>query len=241
MNNSHDEPYVSFVIPVYNEESILRPALAELIGEVDALGFPYEIIVAENGSTDRTSEVASALREQFPQVRAQHGPEPNYGRALREGILHARGRMVVCEEVDLCDVDFLVRALERLETRPVDLVIGSKAMEGAVDRRPLARRLGTRAINRLLRATLGLGGSDTHGLKAFRREKLLPVVRACIVDRDLFASELVIRAERAGLSIEEIPVRVRERRPPTIGLLRRVPGVLRNLVELFIAIRIRGR
>jgi len=61
-----------------------------------------------------------------------------------------------------------------------------------------------------------------------------------LVDKDLFASELVIRAERGGVRMLEIPVRVLEKRPPSIGLSRRVPNVLKNLARLFIAIRIRG-
>jgi hypothetical protein len=126
-----------------------------------------------------------------------------------------------------------------LETEPVDLVIGSKAMRGASDERPFIRRLGTHVINGLLRLTLGFRGTDTHGLKAFRRRKLQPIARVCVVDRDLFASELVIRAERAGLDVREIPVRVLEKRPPTVGLVRRVPNVLRNLAKLFIVIRIK--
>jgi len=94
-------------------------------------------------------------------------------------------------------------------------------------------------INGMLRVALGFEGTDTHGLKAFRREAVQPIARTCLVDRDLFASELVIRAGRAGLGIREIPIRVLEKRPPTVGLARRVPNVLKNLVELFIAIRIK--
>ena len=59
-----------------------------------------------------------------------------------------------------------------------------------------------------------------------------PLVEACQVDGDVFASELVIRAYRAGLRMLEIPVRVLEKRPPSINLLKRIPGVTRNLVQL---------
>ena len=66
------------------------------------------------------------------------------------------------------------------------------------DQRPLIRRVATRVHNGLLRLVLDFKGTDTHGLKAFERERLLPVVNACVVDRDVFASELVIRAWRSG-------------------------------------------
>jgi glycosyltransferase involved in cell wall biosynthesis len=232
-------PFISIVIPVYNEEAILRAAVVDLIDRLSALPWSYELVIAENGSTDRTIEAAAALAERFDQLVCRHTAEPNYGKALREGILHARGELVICDEIDLCDTDFYERALGLLQDDSVDFVVGSKVMAGAMDERPLSRRLGTVVINGMLKATLGFKGTDTHGLKAFRREPVQPIARACLVDRDLFASELVVRCERAGLGIREIPVRVLEKRPPTIGLARRVPNVLKNLAKLFIAIRMK--
>jgi len=225
---------------VYNEEAILCAAVVDLVDRLSALPWSYELVIAENGSTDRTIEIAAELAERFDPLVYRHTDEPNYGKALREGILHARGDIVVCDEIDLCDTDFYERALAVLRDPSVDFVIGSKVMEGATDERPFFRRLGTVVINGILRVALGFKGTDTHGLKAFRREPAQPIARACLVDRDLFASELVIRAERAGLGIREIPVRILEKRPPTIGLARRVPNVLKNLAKLFIAIRIKG-
>ena len=101
------------------------------------------------------------------------------------------------------------------------MVVGSKAMPGARDRRPFTRRVATKVINGLLWASLGFEGTDTHGLKAFLQAPLLPIVRSCVVDKDLFASELVIRAMRAGLRIQEIPIEIEEQRSPPIQLVRR--------------------
>jgi hypothetical protein len=102
------------------------------------------------------------------------------------------------------------------------------------------RHLGSVVINGMLRVSLGFKGTDTHGLKAFRRAVVAPVAERCIVDRDLFASELVIRAEREGVAIVEIPVRIKEKRTPSVHLFRRVPHVLKNLAQLVYAIRIKG-
>src|SRR5206468_6930201 len=102
------------------------------------------------------------------------------------------------------------------------------AMKGANDDRPWIRRTATRVINLLLRVSTGFRGTDTHGLKAFRRERLVDVARACVVERDLFASELVIRAQRMGRVVREIPIALREKRPPSTHLFRRVPHVLRG-------------
>lgn len=234
------EPRISIVIPVYNEEAILQAAVIDLIDRLATFDWPYELILAENGSSDRTVEIAEQLAERFPRVRTFSYGAPNYGAALKKGMLTARGEFVICDEIDLCDTDFYVRAMALLETHEADLVIGSKAMRGANDRRPMMRRLATRVINGMLRVSLGFKGTDTHGLKAFRRASLTEVARSCLVDKDLFASEFVIRAERGGVRVTEIPVRVLEKRQPAIHLFRRVPNVMKNMVKLFVAIRIHG-
>lgn len=237
----HDEagPELSVVIPIYNEQAILESSVTELIAELEHAGLDFEIVLAENGSRDRTVAIAEQLAERFPgQLRWFSYPEPNYGGALREGIFRARGQFVICEEIDLCNVDFHLRALELLRRDEADLVIGSKAMAGAHDRRPLIRRAGTKVYNKLLRITLGFSGTDTHGLKAMRRSVLAPVVARCIVDYDVFASELVIRAEREGLRVLEIPVEIAEKRAPSINLAKRVPRVLGNLGRLMVSIHL---
>lgn len=231
-------PELSLVIPVYNEEAILEASLHELCDRLDAEGLRYEVIVAENGSRDRTVELCEAVARARPQVRLCRYPEPNYGGALREGIYRARGRFVICEEIDLLDVGFHLRALAVLRAGEADVVIGSKAMRGAHDTRPLARRAATRAYNTVLRVTLGFTGTDTHGLKALRRDAILPVAASCVVEHDVFASELVIRAERSGLRVRELPVTIAEKRAPSIHLARRVPRVLRNLARLMISIHL---
>lgn len=235
-----DSPEVTIVIPVYNEEPILQSAVVDLIDRLAPLGFSYELVIAENGSRDGTVELAKKLAERFPQVKTFSYGQPNYGGALRRGMLEARGKYVLCDEIDLCDTDFHQRALAILRRGEADLVVGSKVMKGASDERPFVRRLGTRVINGMLRVSLGFKGTDTHGLKAFRREPLMPVVNQCIADKDIFASEFVIRAMREGIPVTEIPVRVLEKRVPTIGLFRRVPNVMKNLGKLVWAIRIQG-
>jgi len=231
---------ISIVIPVYNEAGIVAEAAAELCHKLDEMGWDYELLFTENGSRDGTVGILESLPSRLPRVRWLHEAEPNYGRALKRGILEARGDVVICDEIDLCDVDFYRRALPILE-QGADLVVGSKAMKGANDARPLVRRLATRVITLLLRMVTGFRGTDTHGLKAFKRERLVPVARACVVDRDLFASELVIRAQRMGRDVREIPIALREKRPPSTALLRRVPRVLKGLVKLGWTIRIRHR
>jgi glycosyltransferase involved in cell wall biosynthesis len=238
--NAREAPRISIVIPVYNEEAILRAAVVDLRERLAPFDWAYEIILAENGSSDRTVAIAGELGSKYPEVRLLSLGEPNYGKALREGILQARGELVLCDEIDLCDADFHARAVELLDAEEAEFIVGSKLITGAEDERPWLRHAASMGYTSLLRLLLGYRGSDTHGLKAFRRSAVESVVRACVVDKDVFASELVIRAYRSAIHMHEIPVRVMEKRPPSINLLRRVPNVLKNLARLTWTIRVRG-
>ena len=233
-------PKITVVIPVYNEASIVASAAQELCEGLDARGLDYEIIFAENGSKDSTPEILQAMTEKNPRLHWFHSDQPNYGVALKRGIQQARGEYVFCDEIDLCDLAFYDAALPLLEHGGADMVVGSKAARGASDQRPFVRRAATRVHNKLLRVALGFRGTDTHGLKAFRRERLAPVIEKCVVDMDVFASEFVIRAWREGLEVVEIPIQLQEKRKPSIHLFRRVPNVLKNVGKLVYVIRIRG-
>jgi glycosyltransferase involved in cell wall biosynthesis len=232
---------LSIVIPVYNEEGLLETAITDLVAKMNEIPLVYEIIISENGSKDRTKDIAFGLAKKYRNIRVLHEDEPNYGRALRKGIEQARGAICICDEIDICDVGFYRRALNILTEDKADMVIGSKRHPESSDRRPFIRRFATFVINMLLRILFGFKGSDTHGLKAFHREKLMPVVESCVVEKDLFASELVIRAERAGLRIVEIPLFITEKRKPSINLFKRVPNVLLNLWRLFLVIRLQRK
>jgi glycosyltransferase involved in cell wall biosynthesis len=232
-------PHVSIVIPVYNEERILISSLTELRERLKEFPWTYEILVSENGSRDRTVELAEELAKTAPEVKVHSLGEPNYGKAMKQGILRARGTFVICDEIDLCDTDFYRRAMEILERGGADMVVGSKVMKGANDDRPMMRHAATLVLNGMLRVAVGFKGTDTHGLKAFRRDALTETAEHCVVDKDLFASEFVVRAGREGKRIVEIPLRVVEKRKPSINLFKRVPNVLKNMARLTYIIRVK--
>jgi glycosyltransferase involved in cell wall biosynthesis len=234
-------PHVSVVIPVYNEEGLLRGSVLELEDKLRHFGWSYEILLCENGSRDRTVEIGRDLEAEHPQVRMLSVGQPNYGLAMKQGILEARGTFVICDEIDLLDTEFYARAMALLERSDTELVVGSKVMVGSNDQRPLFRRTATRVYNGILRAVCRYPGTDTHGLKAFRREALLETARRCVLDRDVFASELVIRAHREGKKVVEIPFAVKEKRPPSINLVKRVPHVIKSVAKLAISVRQRGQ
>ena len=232
---------VSIVIPVYNEEKILESAVKNLKETLSEFSedFDFELILAENGSKDNTLAKGEELSKQDSFVSIFHHPVPDYGLALQAGIRRAKGEIVVCDEIDLCLPEFYRDALKIFNEGGAEMVVGSKRAKGANDQRPLGRRFATFILNMMLKILLGLKGTDTHGVKAFVKEPLMPVMDKCLVGKDIFASEFVIRAERAGIKIAEVPVSLDEKRAPSINLIKRVPKVLSNLAYLFWNIRIK--
>lgn len=230
-------PEITVVLPAHNEADLLEESVREVAEGLRARGRRFEIVVVENGSTDGTSGIAGRLAEELPELRALSLPEADYGRALRAGLLAAAGDVVVNFDVDWCDLGFLDRAVPLvLADGGPAVVVGSKRTSGSEDTRPLVRRLVTGVFTTALRAGFGLKVSDTHGVKAFRRTALVPVAGRCRFGQDLFDTELVLRAERAGLGSAEIPVEVIERRPARSSVVKRIPRTVRGLARLRLAL-----
>jgi len=224
---------ISVVMPAYNESAFLGTAVTEVVAGLRDAGDPFEVLVVENGSRDDTAAVADRLAAEHPEVRALHLPDPDYGAALRAGLLAARGEVVVNFDVDYYDLGFVARARDRLGApdHPA-VVVGSKRAAGAEDHRAWGRRFVTGVFAGVLRVGFGLGVSDTHGMKVLRRAAVEPHARRCRSGTDLFDTELVLRVERAGLRAVELPVVVAERRPSRSPIWRRVPRTLGGLLRL---------
>jgi glycosyltransferase involved in cell wall biosynthesis len=224
-------PTLSVVIPIHNEAAYLPAALTRLRSDLEGLGLAYEVILAENGSSDGTENVAAGLAAADPGVlRVLSLPRPNYGAAMAAGFRAAVGEWVVNFDIDYFSGDFLRSALALADR--ADVVLASKRAPGADDRRPPLRRLATRVFNLLLHLLFRSKVSDTHGMKMVRGtvvRKMVPLVGSTL---DLFDTELVIRAERAGYRVAEVPAVVEEQRQARSGLLRRVPRTLAGLARI---------
>lgn len=220
-------------MPAYNEADLLERSVADVVDGLGASTGSFEVIVVENGSRDGTAAIADRLAATTPEVRTLHLPAADYGAALRAGFLAAHGDTVVCFDVDYYDLAFVAAAQARLDGNDAPaIVVGSKRAAGARDERTALRRLVTTVFSAILRYGFGLRVSDTHGMKALRRRAVEPLVRVCRFGTDLFDTELVLRAERAGLLTVELPVVVVERRPSRSSIVRRVPRTVWGLVRL---------
>lgn len=234
-------PRLSVVVPAHNEEAYLEAAVAGIVAGLRDRKVPSEVLVVENGSTDRTATVARQLARCLPEVRVLELRLADYGGALRAGFRAARGELVANFDVDLVDLGFLDRALSAVGTDPdLDVVIGTKRGKGAEDHRGARRRVVTGTFSLVMHHGFGLQVSDTHGLKLLRSDPLRPLVDQVRSSADLFDTELVLRAERSGLRVTEIPVTVSEQRPPRTPISTRLPRTLTGLVRLRLALWRRG-
>jgi glycosyltransferase AglD len=226
-------PEVSVVMPAHNEEGLLDTTLTEVTKALRSRDLGFEVLVVENGSTDATLVAARAFAAEDDSVVVLTRPVADYGEAMRAGILAATGTVVVVFDVDYYDAGFVDLVLPSLtEPGGPAIVVGSKRAPGTTDTRPWARRAITAGFTTMLRFGFGLGVSDTHGMKGMRREVVEPIARRCRNGTDLFDTELVLRADRAGLGVAEVPVTVEERRPSRTPIARRIARTLVGLVRL---------
>jgi glycosyltransferase involved in cell wall biosynthesis len=232
---------ITVVMPAYNESAMLTTSVADVVKGLRERPWSFEVIVVENGSTDGTLTIARDLAEQYEELRVEHLDDADYGAALREGLLAARGDVVVNFDTDYYDVDFVEQAMPIVAGDGPAIVVGSKRAPGSRDERPWPRRAVTVVFTSILRLVFQMRVSDTHGMKVMRRPAVEPYARTAKFRRDLFDTELVLRVERAGLGTAEIPVEVHERRPARTSIFRRVPRTVVGLARLAVALRVTDR
>lgn len=235
---SQSPPTFSVVVPVHNEADYVPGALDELFAELGPVPAEIEVLVCENGSTDDCAAVTEALIPVYPGLSVISLPTPDYGAAMREGFLDGAGEWLVNFDIDYFSGDFLATVLDVGED--ADIVLASKRAPGAEDRRSAFRRFATWTFNKILRFGLGSGVSDTHGMKAIRRRVIADIVPQVQSTQDLFDTELVVRAERAGYRIVEVPASVEEKREAKTSLITRVPRTLRGILAIRRALRTQG-
>jgi dolichyl-phosphate beta-glucosyltransferase len=220
-------PEVTVVIPVHNEADYLPTALPLLLDEMARVHASIRILFAENGSTDTTGDMIRAAMASHEGIQLLELPTADYGAAMRDGFLASDSEWVVNFDIDYFSADFLDAALAL--GGDADIVLASKRVEGARDERGALRRAATFTFNQILRLTLGATVTDTHGMKLVRRTVVEDIAPDVISTVDLFDTELVVRAERAGYRIAELPAHVEELRATNSSVLKRVPRTLRGV------------
>ncbi|HLK10800.1 MAG TPA: dolichyl-phosphate beta-glucosyltransferase [Candidatus Binatia bacterium] len=203
---------LSIVIPAYSEEARLPSSILR-IGEYFATrGASWEVVVVDDGSTDRTVEVAEkALAGYGGASRVlRHPTNRGKGAAVRTGMLAARGDLVLFTDADLSTPIEEIEKLERAIAAGAKIAIGSRAVDRrTVERRqPWVRDMTGRLFNFVVRLFAVRGIKDTQcGFKLFTRETIRPIFERTRIDGFGFDVEVLALAQRLGFPIAEVPVR----------------------------------
>ena len=201
-------PFLSIVIPAYNEEKRLPDTLEKVIAFTDRQAYPSEVLVVENGSQDRTYAVAQAFAEHYDQVILLKEEQRGKGLAVQRGMLTARG-----EYRFMCDADLSMPVDEISRFIPptlqdYDIAIGSREAPGAIRyNEPQYRHLGGRAVNTMIRVLALPGLQDTQcGFKCFTASVADELFRLQTLTGWSFDIELLYIARRRGYRIVEVPI-----------------------------------
>ena len=219
-------------IPVYNEQKRLAQSMDKLLHYLATTGLDYQVIIAENGSTDETLEIANAIAARCPRVSAFHLEAAGRGRALKKAWALGQSDLLAYMDVDLStDLHCLPPLIESLGS--FDLAVGSRLLEGSVTTRGFKREAISRGYNFLIKSLFHTHFSDAQcGFKALTRKaasELLPLVE----DNNWFMdSELLILAETLGYRILDMPVRWVDDADSRVSIWRTVCQDLRGLLRL---------
>jgi dolichyl-phosphate beta-glucosyltransferase len=224
----------SIVIPAFNEEHRISATLDSLLKFFGERGTRAELVVVDDGSTDRTADVVLWYRRKSARVRLVRLQHQGKGSAVRYGVAHAHGEFVF-----LCDADLKqsVTEMEKLDTalmRGADVAIGSRWIgEGeTANSQPFYRRISGRVFNYLAQSLLGLSFKDTQcGLKAFTREAAQTLFAHQRIDGWGFDPELLFLAQRMGYRVEEVSIELLH--DYSTSRFRPVRDGLRAFKELF--------
>jgi glycosyltransferase involved in cell wall biosynthesis len=203
-----DKPFLSIVIPALNEEERLPTTLEQVFDFLGRQDYVSEVLLVENGSTDRTLEIAQDFSRRHPSLRALHEAQRGKGRALRRGMLEARGDYrFICD----ADLSMPISELNRFlppQLQNVDIAIGSREAPGAVRyEEPWNRHLSGRIFNWLIHLLVLPGLQDTQcGFKCFSALAAQDIFPRLTLTGWSFDVEALFIARRHGYRIVEIGI-----------------------------------
>ena len=220
---------LSLIIPAYNEESLIKNSLVDIIENTSKITKDFEIIVVENGSTDKTETVVKKIKSKS--ISCYHLPVPDLGNALKFGCLHAKGDLISFLYPDFYNFSFLKRSIKLLDN--YDLVLGSKSKNTNKDDRSVLRKVISGIYNYFLHLYLGINYTSSRGLKTFKKSSFKNILKSCVTKGALFDNEMTAKAEIMGLKIIDINCPLKEKRPSRLKLF----GWLRQTIPHIMTIK----
>jgi hypothetical protein len=154
----------------------------------------------------------------------------NYGLALKNGFENAKNDLIVSFDIDYFSQKFLEQSLKLSDEFVA--IVASKRLDESEDKRTIVRKIATSTFVLILKILFKTSLSDTHGMKAIRRVNVQKEINNVISTQDIFDTELLIRIEKSGFKIHEVPTKVNEVRPSVSIIFKRIPRTLKSLFKL---------
>lgn len=234
-------PFLSVVVPAYNEEERLPRTLEGLHEYYSRQSYTYEVVVVSDGSRDSTRQLVETFAQTHPGFRViEYHPNHGKGYAVRTGILGTDGELVLFCDADLATPQEETEKLLTHMQQGADVAIGSRPLrESRLEvRQPFYREMLGRAFNKAVQLLAVPGIDDTQcGFKLFTRKCAQDVFSRCKVDGFSFDIEALIIARDLGYRIDEVPIRWRHQEGSKVSLLRDGVRMLRDLVKM----RLKGK
>lgn len=206
-------PYLSVVVPAFNEESRLEESLIKILNYLDNREFTYQVLVIDDGSSDRTFSIASKyVFEKDGSSLEVHKNESNRGKgySVRRGMLEARGEFALLTDTDLsAPIEELEKLEEAVFSGECDIAFGSRDVKGSqvVIHQPWLRENAGKAFNWVVRFLTALPYKDTQcGFKLFKMNSCKDIFRKQRIEKYAFDVEILFVARKWGLVAREIPV-----------------------------------
>ncbi len=233
---------VSLVLPAYNEVNYLQPAVEKTQQALSAFLESYEIVIAEDGSTDGTAEKAEELSQKNPLVRHIHRDKRlGRGTALNNAFKQCSGEVLVYMDLDLAtDLKFLKPLVEAITIEGFDFSTGSRMLPQSKAERTFSRTISSKSYNFLVRRLLGSKLKDHQcGFKAFKRQPLMELIDRVEATHWFWDTELLVRANRSGFKIKEIAVEWKSGRGTKVNLFKDSWNMFRQIMQLWWIIKVK--
>ncbi len=227
---------VSLILPAYNEAERLKGTVRQVANALYKITPSFEIIIAEDGSTDGTDRIAEELAKKYPYIKHMHSKDRlGRGKALNRAFKSSDGEILAYIDVDLAtDLKHLEELINSISEDGYDFSMGSRMLKESDVKRSFTRLIASKGFNLLTRLLLKSEIKDHQcGFKAFKREPLFDILDEVKDNHWFWDTEILVRAQRRGYKIKELPVKWRCGSKTKVDLKRDVIGMGTQIIRLW--------
>lgn len=232
---------VSLVLPAYNEVTYLANAVEKTLQTLNQFAESYEVVIAEDGSTDGTAECSEKLARRYNSVRHIHRDvRLGRGKALNNAFRHCNGQVLVYMDLDLAtDLKYLKPLVEAISIEGYDFTTGSRMLPESRAERTFSRGFSSKSYNFLVRHLLGSKLKDHQcGFKAFKKDRLLGLLDEVAATHWFWDTEVMVRGYAHGYKIKEIAVEWHSGKNTKVNLAKDSWSMFCQIVSLWWTLKV---